>query len=81
MSKDFIVEVRIKYEEYAGRHELDLMSLFQSRSEDAIKRKLVDSIVKKYLDELPELEIDLSDLKERVKDAIVDRKVDEVLES
>lgn len=78
-SKDLVVQVSIKWDDLAGKDDLDMFRLFSERSEDAIKRKVVDEVVKRIIDELPTPEIDMSDLKERIKQAIVERKLDEVL--
>lgn len=80
MSKDIIVEVRIKYDELMSKDELDILGIFTTSSTDAIKRKVIDTVTEKLLTDLPEIDIDLSDLKERVKERIVERKVDEVLD-
>jgi endonuclease III len=80
MSKEFIVEVRIKYDELMSKDELDIFSIFSSRSSDAIKRRIVEQVVEKYMTELPKLDIDLTDLKEQIKAGIVERKIDEVLD-
>lgn len=71
MGKDLIIEVRVKWD--------DLMS--SANAENTIKRKVVDEVVKRIVEELPIPEIDFSDLKELVKARIVKRKVDEVLGS
>lgn len=80
MSKDIIVEVRIRYDELVDKDELQMLHLFSDRSTDAIKRKIVDAAAHRFLENMPPLDIDLSDIKERVKERIIDRKVDEVLE-
>lgn len=79
MSKDLIVEVRIKWDDLMNKDELGLLSLFTEKSENAIKRKIVDGLANKALETLPNIDIDLADIKERVKQGIVDRKIDEVL--
>lgn len=79
--KDFKVEVRISHDEFKGSDQLSNLAWFTSTAQDVIKRKLVDAVVDKYVSSLPELDMDLSDLKELVKQGIVDRKIDEVLES
>lgn len=80
MSKELVVEVRIKWDEFVGSDQLTVFGMFRDASENAIKRKVVDEVVKRAVEELETPEIDLSDLKDLIKQGIVDRKIDEVLD-
>lgn len=75
MSKDIIIEVRIKYDDLMSRDELDLFRTFHDSSTNAIKRRVVDELVEKFTATMkPEdLDIDLSDVKQLVKQKIIEK--------
>ena len=81
IDEEIVIEVRVKYEDFMNCDQLTMLSMFRERSSSEIKRKVVDEIVKRIVAELDMPDIDLSDLKERIKEGIVNRKIDEVLEN
>lgn len=83
MSKDLVVQVKIKYDDFMDKDELRTFELFADRSTDAIKRKLVDELVTKFAATvtLDDLDFDLSDVATLVKQRIIDKAAEAAVDA